>query len=120
MTQVQKVKVSDLKSHVEKINITHTSHFIIVSADIRSRSRPWLTHYTRVIIDPISNEIIKYSCDCEGFTFRKKCWHLQLLKEMISSDLKEKVLEEEIKWYREKLLRCEVKLSQIRDLLGDD
>jgi len=105
--------------NLKRVNITHNSSGIIVSADIPSRSRPSLSHYTRLVIDPETNEIIKYSCDCEGFTFRKKCWHLYLLKGLINSELKEKVLEEEVLWFKERMKKYEVKLSQIWRIIND-
>jgi len=72
------------------------------------------------MIDPKTSEIVKLSCDCEGFTFRKKCWHLYLLKGLIQTDLKEEVFKEEINWFKEKMLSCEIKLARIRDIVYNE
>jgi len=77
--------------------ITRTSvHFtlgegIVVSADVQSKTRRGLTHYTRIVLDPLNLEVVKATCDCEGFTFRGKCWHIETLKQLIMSELKEEV-----------------------------
>ena len=107
------------KTYLKNVNVTRNSTGVIVSADISSRSRPGVVHYTRIVIDPKTNEIVKASCDCEGFTFRKKCWHLYLLKALVNSELKEKVLEEEVLWFKEKMNKCEVRLSQIWRIVTD-
>jgi hypothetical protein len=70
---------------IKQIYVTYNGQGIIVSADIQSKSRPNITHYTRVIINPISMRIYKASCDCEGFTHRRKCWHIEALKQEISN-----------------------------------
>ena len=108
------------RTYLKNVNVTHNSSGIIVSADVLSRSRAGLLHYTRIVINPKTNEIVKASCDCEGFTFRKKCWHLYFLKALINSELKEKVLEEEVLWFKEKMNKYEVKLSQIWRIVNDD
>ncbi len=108
------------KKCIKNVNVTHNSSGVIVSADVLSRSRAGLLHYTRIVIIPKTNEIVKASCDCEGFTFRKKCWHLYLLKALINSELKEKVLEEQVLWFKEKMSKYEVKLSQIWRIINDD
>ncbi len=59
---------------------------IIVSADIQSKSREGLLHYTRLVMDPLTMEIIRASCDCEGFVFKGRCWHIETLKQLIDSD----------------------------------
>jgi hypothetical protein len=82
-----------LKTYVKNINVFYNNEGVIVSADVPSRSRKNIIHYTRIILDPLDLKIIKETCSCEGYTFRKKCWHLKMLEQLISSDeeIKEKI-----------------------------
>jgi hypothetical protein len=81
------------KSYVKRLDVFYVlSEGIIVSADIQSKSRKDLTHYTRLVLDPETLNLVKYSCDCEGFTFRHHCWHIKTLEQLISSEeIKEKI-----------------------------
>jgi hypothetical protein len=80
------------KKYIQQVHITYTlGQGVIVSADFQSKSRPGITHYARIIIDPIDFTVTKASCDCEGFTFKRKCWHIQTLKEITFTELKEEV-----------------------------
>ena len=73
-------------------HITYTlGQGVIISADIPSKSRANLIHYTRLVIDPVDLKIKNYSCDCEGFTFRGKCWHIETLKKIAFTKLKEEI-----------------------------
>jgi hypothetical protein len=38
------------------------------------------------VIDPLKNDVVKASCNCEGFTFKKECWHIKVLKEMVKDE----------------------------------
>ena len=66
---------------------------IVISADIQSRTRTDLTHYSRVIINPANLKITKESCSCEAYTFCRKCWHIKLLEQLIENnkDLREEI-----------------------------
>lgn len=58
---------------IKRIDVFYVlSEGIIVSADIQSKSRLNLVHYSRIVIDPISLKIIKESCSCEARSFGKK------------------------------------------------
>ncbi|WP_048052711.1 hypothetical protein [Saccharolobus islandicus] len=93
------------KSMIKRIDIFYVlSEGIIVSADIQSKSRKDLTHYTRLVLDPLTLNLVKYSCDCEGYTFRHHCWHIETLKQLVVSD--ERVREEVMK-AKEELMRIE-------------
>jgi hypothetical protein len=83
------------KSNVKRLDVFRTvGEGIIVSADIQSRSREGLLHYTRLILDPLTMKIIRASCDCEGYAFRGYCWHIQTLKQLVDSDekVREKIM----------------------------
>jgi hypothetical protein len=84
------------KSYVKRLDVFYTvAEGIIVSADIQSKSREGLLHYTRLVVDPLTMKIIRASCDCEGFVFKGRCWHIETLKQLIDSD--ERVREEIMK-----------------------
>ena len=80
------------KSYVKRTSVFYTlGEGIIVSADIQSKSRKGLLHYTRIVLDPLTMKITKASCDCEGYTFRHHCWHLKTLEQMIKEELRERI-----------------------------
>ncbi|WWQ61874.1 hypothetical protein V6M85_14080 (plasmid) [Sulfolobus tengchongensis] len=96
------------KNPVRRINVFYSlSEGVVVAVDIESRSRKGLLHYTRVILDPRSKRITNYSCDCEGFTFRRKCWHVEYVKETINRKEINERIEEEAK----KLLEIEDEIA---------
>jgi hypothetical protein len=76
------------------IYVIPTPSQIIVSADIKSRSRHNLVHYTRVVLDPNTLKITTATCDCEGFTYRRSCWHIKALEQIVYSDELKKKIEE--------------------------
>ena len=83
------------KSYVKRLDVFYTiGEGIIVSADIQSRSREGLLHYTRLVLDPLTMKIIRASCDCEGYAFRGYCWHIQTLRQLVDSDekVREKIM----------------------------
>ncbi|MFP3203644.1 MAG: SWIM zinc finger family protein [Sulfolobus sp.] len=90
MAQTQ---TQNLKSMIEKTYITYSlGEGVIFSADIKSRSRKDLVHYSRIVLDPMSLKIVKATCSCEAFAFHKKCWHLKLLEKLLTSEeFKEKI-----------------------------
>ena len=89
---------------IKRIDVFYTlGEGVIVSADIESKSRPNLTHYTRLVIDPITMKVVKSSCDCEGYTFRRHCWHIETLKQLLN-DAKVK---EEVEKAREEMMAIE-------------
>jgi len=80
------------KNPIKRISV----HFnlgegVVISADIESRSREGLMHYTRIILDPSTLEVIRATCSCEGYTFRMKCWHIESIREMTKEELKEEI-----------------------------
>ena len=80
------------KSMIKRIDVFYVlSEGIIVSADVQSRTRKDLIHYSRITIDPISLKIVKESCSCEAGSFGKKCWHLKTLEQMIKEELRERI-----------------------------
>ena len=84
------------KNYVKRLDVFYTvGEGIIISADIESRSREGLLHYTRLVLDPLTMKVARASCDCEGFAFRGHCWHIQTLKQLVDSD--ERVKEEVMK-----------------------
>ncbi|ACP55419.1 hypothetical protein [Saccharolobus islandicus] len=97
------------KSYVKRTSVFYTlGEGIVVSADIQSKSRTNLTHYTRIVLDPLSLKVVKSSCDCEGYTFRHHCWHVEALKQLVASD--EKVREEVMK-AKEEMLQVEADIA---------
>jgi len=84
------------KNYVKRLDVFYTvGEGIVISADIESRSREGLLHYTRLVLDPLTMKVARASCDCEGFAFRGHCWHIQTLKQLVDSD--ERVKEEVMK-----------------------
>ncbi|WP_088922598.1 hypothetical protein [Sulfolobus acidocaldarius] len=80
------------KNPIKRLDVFYVlSEGIIVSADIQSKSRKDLTHYTRLVLDSLTLNLVKYSCDCEGYTFRHHCWHLKTLEQMIKEELRERI-----------------------------
>jgi len=93
------------KSYVKRLDVFYVlSEGIIVSADIQSKSRKDLTHYTRLVLDPLTMKVAKASCDCEGYTFRGHCWHINALEQMIKED---KELRERIEKARQEMMQIE-------------
>ena len=92
------------KSMIKRTSVFYTlGEGVIVSADIESKSRPGLTHYTRIVLDPLTLKTVKATCDCEGYTFKHKCWHIETLKQLLN-DAKVK---EEVEKVRSEMLREE-------------
>ncbi|BAB66361.1 hypothetical protein STK_13100 [Sulfurisphaera tokodaii str. 7] len=80
------------KSMIKRTSVFYTlGEGIIISADIQSKSRKDVVHYTRIVLDPLSLKVVRSSCDCEGYTFKHKCWHIKLLEDIAKTQLKEEV-----------------------------
>jgi hypothetical protein len=81
------------KSMIKRIDVFYTlGEGVIISADVQSRTRKDLIHYSRIAIDPISLKIVKESCSCEAGAFHRKCWHLKVLEQLMASEeIKEKI-----------------------------
>ncbi|BDC18245.1 hypothetical protein [Acidianus sp. HS-5] len=93
------------KNPIKRLNVFYTlGEGIIVSADIQSRSRRDVIHYTRIVLDPLTLRTVKASCDCEGYTFRGHCWHIETLKQLINADEK---IKEEVEKARNELMQTE-------------
>ncbi|ADB87230.1 hypothetical protein [Saccharolobus islandicus] len=93
------------KSYVKRLDVFYVlSEGVVVAGDVESKSRKGLLHYTRIVLDPLTMKITKASCDCEGYTFRHHCWHIETLKQLVVSD--ERVIEEVMK-AKEELMRIE-------------
>jgi len=59
---------------------------VIISADVQSRTRRDVTHYSRIVLDPLSLKVVKATCSCEAGSFGKKCWHLKTLEQLMASE----------------------------------
>ena len=68
-------------SDIAELRISVHEGYTHIVALVRSRSRPGLLHTAQAYVTP--KGVYKVSCDCEGFTFRKKCWHTELLKKIV-------------------------------------
>ncbi|MFP3203377.1 MAG: SWIM zinc finger family protein [Sulfolobus sp.] len=81
------------KNPIKRLDVFYTlGQGIVISADVQSRTRRDVTHYSRITIDPISLKIVKESCSCEAGSFGKKCWHLKTLEQLMASEeIKEKI-----------------------------
>ncbi|WP_062088596.1 hypothetical protein [Sulfolobus acidocaldarius] len=81
------------KSMIKRIDVFYTlGQGIVISADVQSRTRRDVTHYSRIVLDPLTMKIVKESCSCEAGAFHRKCWHLKVLEQLISSEeIKEKI-----------------------------
>nr|WP_054846335.1 hypothetical protein [Sulfuracidifex tepidarius] len=103
------------KSYVERTSVFYTlGEGIVISADIQSKSKANLVHYTRVVLDPLTMKVMKSGCDCEGYTFRRHCWHIETLKQSVASD--EKVREEVMK-AKEELMRIEEDIARWGEMI---
>ncbi|QXJ27136.1 hypothetical protein J5U23_02918 [Saccharolobus shibatae B12] len=92
------------KSMIKRTSVFYTlGEGIIISADIQSKSRKDVVHYTRIVLDPLSLKVVKSSCDCEGYTFRRHCWHIETLKQLLN-DIK---VRNEIEKAREEMMAIE-------------
>jgi len=78
---------------IKRIDVFYTlGEGVIISADVQSRTRRDVTHYSRIVLDPLTMKIVKESCSCEAGAFHRKCWHLKVLEQLISSEeIKEKI-----------------------------
>ncbi|ACP36073.1 conserved hypothetical protein [Sulfolobus islandicus L.S.2.15] len=75
------------KNPIKRLDVFYTlGEGVIISADVQSRTRKDLIHYSRIAIDPISLKIVKESCSCEAGAFHRKCWRLKVLEQLISSE----------------------------------
>nr|WP_176705380.1 SWIM zinc finger family protein [Sulfolobus sp. NOB8H2] len=91
------------KNPIKRLDVFYNlSEGVIVSADIQSKSRANLVHYTRLVLDPLTLKVAKASCDCEASAFGKKCWHVKTLEELVKTDLKN-----EIEKARQEMLQTE-------------
>ena len=81
------------KSYVKRLDVFYTlGEGVVVAGDVESKSRKGLLHYTRIVLDPLTMKIVKESCSCEAGSFRKKCWHLKTLEQLMASEeIKEKI-----------------------------
>jgi len=44
--------------------------------DVPSKSDPNVTHKVKIMLDDT------YSCDCKGYKYSNKCWHITQVKEL--------------------------------------
>ena len=44
--------------------------------DVQSKSDPDVTHKVKIMLDDT------YSCDCKGYKYSNKCWHITQVKEL--------------------------------------
>ena len=83
MNQTETNKLSSPFSFVKEMHISVHDGYVHIVAVVQSKSRPWMAHVVQAYV---SKKGVKASCDCEGFTFRKKCWHVQWLLSIINQD----------------------------------
>ena len=76
---------------------------VIISADVQSRTRRDVTHYSRIVLDPLSLKVVKATCSCEAGSFGKKCWHLKTLEQLMASE----ELRERIEKARQEMMQIE-------------
>jgi hypothetical protein len=91
-----------------KVVTTSTDHNgkLFVQAEVQSRSNPNEYHITKIKIDAETKELSYSYCTCKGFEFRKRCYHVDLLKEFVLNNYKdelEKAKEEKRRLAREAL-----------------
>jgi hypothetical protein len=55
----------------------------IFQFEIKSKSRPGLIHHTYIVVR--DDYYVSWGCDCEGYRFHKKCWHLNYANEFIKT-----------------------------------
>ena len=48
--------------------------------DVPSKSDPNVTHKVKIMLDDT------YSCDCKGYKYAGKCWHITTVKEKIEKE----------------------------------
>jgi hypothetical protein len=79
---------------------------VFVQAQVQSRSSPNEYHITKIEIDAETKELSYSYCTCKGFGFRKRCYHIDLLKDFVINNYKdeiEKAKEEKKRLAREAL-----------------
>lgn len=84
MNQTEMNKLSSPFSFVKEMHISVHDGYVHIIAVVQSKSRPWMEHIVQAYVS--KKGVVKASCDCEGFTFRKKCWHVQWLLSIINQD----------------------------------
>ena len=77
---VQKAKSTPKLSFADLVNLRVSTHegYTHIVAEFRSQTRAGLVHITQLFVTP--SGVTKASCSCEGYTFRKKCKHVEFLK----------------------------------------
>ena len=48
--------------------------------DVQSKSDPDVTHKVKIMLGDT------YSCDCKGYKYSNKCWHITQVKEKIEKE----------------------------------
>ncbi|QXJ30356.1 hypothetical protein [Saccharolobus shibatae] len=92
------------KNPIKRLDVFYVlSEGIVIAVDIESKSRKGLLHYTRIVLDPLSLKVEKATCDCEGYSFRRHCWHIETLKQLLN-DIK---VREEVEKAREEMMAIE-------------
>jgi hypothetical protein len=93
------------KNPIKRLDVFYTlGQGIVISADVQSRTRRDVTHYSRIVLDPLSLKVVKATCSCEAGSFGKKCWHIKTLEQMIKED---KELRERIEKARQEMMQIE-------------
>jgi len=72
----QEKEEKDKESYINNIEIRYgDDNAILFAFDIKSKSTPGLIHKTIIVIR--DDVILMRNCDCKGFRYYKKCWHIQ-------------------------------------------
>jgi hypothetical protein len=65
-----------MKGHVHGGNIDWITDVIEIKyVDVQSKSDPDVTHKVKIMFGDT------YSCDCKGYKYSNKCWHITQVKE---------------------------------------
>jgi exosome complex RNA-binding protein Rrp4 len=75
---------------VETISADHNG-YVFVQAEVQSRSNPNEYHITKIKIDAETKGLSYSYCNCKGFEFRKRCYHVELLKDFVLNNYKEEL-----------------------------
>jgi hypothetical protein len=64
---------------------------VFVQAEVQSRSNPNEFHTAKIELDAETKELTYSYCSCKGFEFRKRCYHIDLLKEFVLNNYKDEL-----------------------------
>ncbi len=75
-------KEKKIRNYLDDVEVKYMEDgTVLVIAQVESKSRPGLKHKT--VIATQDDSILMKACDCEGFKYHKKCWHLAYLTDWL-------------------------------------